>query len=46
MTSDIIEIWAGILGLAYLAAAGIWFGRAMSGKPVVARRARRRDGGR
>ena len=25
MTSDMIEIWAGILGLAYLAAAGLYF---------------------
>lgn len=25
MTSDIIEIWAGILGLVYLAAAGLYF---------------------
>ncbi len=24
MTSDMIEIWAGILGLAYLAAAGLY----------------------
>lgn len=25
MTSDMIEIWAGILGLAYLATAGLYF---------------------
>ncbi|WP_155765408.1 hypothetical protein [Mesorhizobium erdmanii] len=25
MTSDIIEIWAGMLGLAYLAALGLYF---------------------
>ncbi|WP_167449033.1 hypothetical protein [Mesorhizobium hawassense] len=25
MTSDIIEIWAGVLGLAYLAALGLYF---------------------
>jgi len=25
MTSDIVEIWAGLLGLAYLAALGLYF---------------------
>ena len=32
MTSDMIEIWAGILGLAYLAAAGLYFEMLSAGK--------------
>ncbi|WP_189350539.1 MULTISPECIES: hypothetical protein [unclassified Mesorhizobium] len=32
MTSDIIAIWAGILGLAYLAGAGLYFEIASSAK--------------
>ncbi|RWA62483.1 hypothetical protein [Mesorhizobium sp.] len=32
MTSDIIEIWAGMLGLAYLAAAGLYFEMISAGK--------------
>ena len=32
MTSDMIEIWAGMLGLAYLAAAGLYFEMLSAGK--------------
>ena len=32
VTSDIIEIWAGILGLAYLAALGLYFEMLSFGK--------------
>ncbi|BCM20830.1 hypothetical protein MJ8_46210 [Mesorhizobium sp. J8] len=32
MTSDMIEIWAGLLGLAYLAAAGLYFDMRPAGK--------------
>lgn len=32
MTSDMIEIWAGILGLAYLAAAGLYLAMPSAGK--------------
>ncbi|MDX8525976.1 hypothetical protein RFM68_15855 [Mesorhizobium sp. MSK_1335] len=32
MTSDMIEIWTGILGLAYLAAAGLYFEMLSAGK--------------
>ena len=39
MTSDMIEIWIGILGLAYLAAAGLYFemlrARKQSGQGMV-----------
>lgn len=32
MTSDMIEIWAGMLGLAYLAASGLYFEMLSAGK--------------
>ena len=32
MTSDIIEIWAGLLGLAYLSGAGLYFEMISAGK--------------
>lgn len=38
MTSDMIEIWTGILGLAYLAAAGLYFEMLRARKHVPARR--------
>ncbi|MDG4892266.1 hypothetical protein P9272_01450 [Mesorhizobium sp. WSM4976] len=37
MTSDMIEIWIGILGLAYLAAAGLYFEMLRARKHVRAR---------
>ena len=40
MTSDMIEIWTGILGLAYLAAAGLYFGMLLDRKYVPASHAR------
>ncbi|CDX46115.1 hypothetical protein MPLA_830039 [Mesorhizobium sp. ORS 3359] len=38
MTSDMIEIWTGILGLAYLVAAGLYSEMLRARKDVPARR--------